>query len=297
MSKEQETKIDFLKKWGAGFLGLISFIADIIAISELRMFQSTIQQIGVTNSPTYNPNFTSPTFGGFAIDDAIFLTGLLTVFVVTNLYYVAYKAKEITDKYSYIIATFLSLLLTYLYFRLWLGEKWWIFICIVPIFLLFLFVIGILGSGSTGSGNSSLRGADNPINAPPKTDNGGIYLPANRDTYELPSFLIGDVSQTPPPEIKPTISQPSALDEYWNNAKKEMGLDWNTTKKELGLDSESLKRDLGLDKSISEILFGDSQDDTMKKIARNWNSEPEPPEPTNDEIMEAIKKAWRNKDK
>lgn len=329
MSKEQATKIDLFKKWGAGFLGLISFAADIIAISELRIFRSTVQQVGMTNSPIYNPNFVPPTFGGFSIDDAVFLTGLFTVFVVANLYYVASRAREITDKYSYLIATFLSLLLTYLYFRLWLGEKWWILVCIAPIFLLLFIVIGILGSGTTGGSNNSISNTNSSIDVPLKLNNGGDYLPKSKATDDLPPFVISRVSQNLPLKIKPTISQPNILGEYWNDTKKELGLDkeslkkdlgldwnttkkelgldkeslkkdlgldWDTTKKELGLDKESLKKDLGLDKSIWEILSGDPQSNTMDNMAKNWRSDSEP-KLTDDEIMEAIKKAWRDKNK
>jgi len=151
MSKEKETKFERFKKsvsdffWWAPLTGVI---ADIIAISQLRIFRLTIQQTD-TNNKGFNP----PIFGGVTLDDAIFLTGLFTAFVITSLFFTAYKTREKTDKFSYVIATFLSLLLTYFYFRLWLGEKWWIFVCVAPIFVLLLIVISTFGNKVAGNGN------------------------------------------------------------------------------------------------------------------------------------------------
>jgi hypothetical protein len=119
----------------------ISLVADTIAIwSALNTKQQyTTSQASISVTPT-----PERVWGMFPLSDVIWVTGLLTIFCVVSMIYGArLKSQARGDQWYTILATFASVFLVSLYFRLWLGEYWWAVVCVVPILLLFIFLTRI----------------------------------------------------------------------------------------------------------------------------------------------------------
>ena len=105
----------------------LGLIADLISIWGLVNFrnQTVAQQI---QSPS--PIYAEPkVFGFLVISDAIVLTGLVTLFIiVSTIYGSVLLARSQENLWPYIWGSFIVLILSWSYFRLWLGEYGWIWI-------------------------------------------------------------------------------------------------------------------------------------------------------------------------
>lgn len=106
----------------------VSFVADIIAI--LGLF--TLKQQAIVNQlPNSSElNYIESRIGGFfSLSDVIVLTGIVTLFLIVSTVYLSHtKSKVRGDFWPYVWGTFLSLLLGWSYFRLWLGQHGWLWI-------------------------------------------------------------------------------------------------------------------------------------------------------------------------
>ncbi len=120
----------------------ISVAADLIAIWSLFNFK----QQSIDAQPVYTPGIIyseTKVFGIIGISDAIVLTGFFTVFIIVSTIYLAITAsKSRGDLWPSIWGTFLSLLVVWSYFRLWLGEYGWLLILLA--FVVIAIVITIL---------------------------------------------------------------------------------------------------------------------------------------------------------
>jgi len=123
----------------------ISLIADIIGIVSALNTKQQYSQLNPSGYVTVEPKV----WGVFALSDVVFLTGLLTAFAIASMLYSGYRARLVTENsWAIILAVFASLFLVYLYFRLWLGENWWVFACVIPIAI----IIGIIIEVMQGTG-------------------------------------------------------------------------------------------------------------------------------------------------
>jgi len=103
----------------------ISLVADTIAI--MKVFSAKQQSTSTLQPVSGEYTVAAPkVFGQLAISDAVFLTGLLTVFSVVSTLYFSYRTSRTRGNlWAIIMGIFASSVLMWLYLRLWLGEYWW----------------------------------------------------------------------------------------------------------------------------------------------------------------------------
>jgi hypothetical protein len=108
----------------------------------------------ITNPPLINdPSIADfvTKFGVLASSDKVFITGYLTIFLISGLIYLSVPIDN-KRKYSpLIVVVFVSFFLIYLYFRLWLGENWWITACVLPLIIGLLISILYLSAKNNNS--------------------------------------------------------------------------------------------------------------------------------------------------
>jgi hypothetical protein len=100
----------------------IGVLADLIAIWSLFDFQQKV--IDGSVSSTAEPRV----LGFISISDAIVLTGFVTAFLIVSTIYLSITKSTKENLWPKIFGSFLSLLITWSYFRLWLGEHRWLWI-------------------------------------------------------------------------------------------------------------------------------------------------------------------------
>ncbi len=247
MDPESGGKVDSFKKKYTNFFWWtppIGFVADLIAILSLFNFKQNLPQPVSSNPSTFDPSI----FGRFALSDAIFLTGWFTAFVIATVIYAGFQIRKKTKDFSLIVSGFLSLLLIYLYFHLWLGENWWVFLCIAPIFIIGLVLLG----GIAGATQLSV-----PRTIPNFTDNKNATPNNQPDKGQIKLDF----------KSKPNIQENQKSTEYWpdiwGETKRSLNKDWESTKKEL-FDWEKVKEDFSWEKAKKDA--GITKDSFMKGL-------------------------------
>lgn len=150
----------FKEKYASFFLWVspIGFFADLVTIISLFNYKQGLAAPTSSNPIPLNPQI----IGGLALSDAVFLTGWLTALVIAIIIFGGVIYRENTKNFSLILSTFVSLLLIFIYFRLWLGENWWIFVCVVPLLILTIIGLDKVGGGISFSESGSMAPHETP---------------------------------------------------------------------------------------------------------------------------------------
>lgn len=121
----------------------LSVIADLIAIWGLFSFK----QQAISNQPVSAPEISHvKVFGVVSISDAIVLTGFFTLFIVVSIVYFSITKTTSDNFWPSIIGAFISLLLVWSYFRLWLGEHGWLWILLAAILVCIVATITVFNT-------------------------------------------------------------------------------------------------------------------------------------------------------
>lgn len=147
-------------------------------ISFIIYIYSIVLQKGV-DSINYPQAFN---FGPLRKPDAIFLTGLASLITMLGVTFFSLKRwKTQTNGLWFLFAVVFDLIAIWFYFRYWIGEDWWIYVCVIPISLLFVLFLGWLGSkmpSTTSPTNPITKNAQNMNRSyPPQIDVGQLTPP------------------------------------------------------------------------------------------------------------------------
>lgn len=117
---------DFKKKYENHFFWM-SLIADVIAVTvffkDVLVATVGLSTMVISDSPSTT---ILPTLSR---SDAAIITGTFAISIIgTTIYLSVRKSKSTKEPWPYILGGGLSLLIAAGYFRLWLGENWWLWI-------------------------------------------------------------------------------------------------------------------------------------------------------------------------
>lgn len=114
--------------------GLSAILFLTILVILPLFFSSDFSTTNPQTTPAIPPNFSS-WWDVVATSDKVFLTGFITISVIFGLIYLGYEGEKKQKYLPLGFSVFASTLLLWIYFRLWLGENWWIYICVAPIII------------------------------------------------------------------------------------------------------------------------------------------------------------------